>query len=325
MLANQKMKEGYTTGSCAAAATKAAVLAARDQFVTKVEVLSPQKYPITVPIAKAEKLENGGRAYVIKDGGDDPDITHGTEIEVTVELTNQPGITIRAGKGVGTVTKPGLSVSVGEPAVNPGPRKMIELALAELLPPKIGAIVTISVPQGEVLAKKTLNPMLGIEGGISIIGTSGIVKPMSEEAFKNSLTPQISVVKALGHEAVVFVPGRIGQDAAVEKLHIPLEFIVQTSNFIGHMLENAVQNGLKEVLLVGHLGKLAKVAAGIFHTHNRMADGRLETIAAYSAALGAPQAAITAILDCTTAEAAMSVLENYQLEKVYEVIAARAS
>lgn len=324
-MSGELLKEGYTTGACAAAAAKAAAYAIQGQMITTTVVLSPQGQAITVPIASAHVTPEGGYACVIKDGGDDPDITHGAKIIVHVKLTNQKGICLQAGQGVGIVTKPGLAVSVGQPAINPGPRLMIERALRDILPSDQGAIVTVSVPDGEELARKTLNPMLGIQGGISIIGTTGIVKPMSEEAFKNSLTPQISVVKALGYNDVVFVPGRIGQDVAIEKLKLPAELVVQTSNFIGHMLEQAVRLGMRRVLLIGHLGKLAKVAAGVFHTHNRVADARLETLGAYAAACGAPQAAVQAILACTTTEAAMTVITKYKLQSVYQVIAKRAS
>ena len=319
------LREGYTTGACAAAAAKAAVLAAQGQIVTVTSVLSPQGQSIIVPVFSAAAMPSGGCACVIKDGGDDPDITHGAKIYVTVDFTADPAVVLRAGAGVGVVTKPGLSVAVGQPAINPGPQLMIKQALAAVLPAGQGAIVTITVPDGIALAKKTLNPILGIEGGISIIGTTGIVKPMSEEAFKNSLTPQISVVKALGYEDIVFVPGRIGQDVAIERLNLNPEIVVQTSNFIGHMLENAAAKGLKRVLFIGHLGKIVKVAAGIFHTHNRIADARLETLAAYAALCGASQDTVKEILACTTTEAAMLIIAACHLQQVYLVLARRAS
>jgi cobalt-precorrin-5B (C1)-methyltransferase len=322
---SKKLRSGYTTGTCAAAAAKAAVLAHYEQFPALVEVLSPQGQSIMVPVQTSSRTDHGGTATVIKDSGDDPDITNGTEIIVDVELTAQCDIVIKAGVGVGIVTKPGLSVPVGEPAVNPGPRKMIMQSLRTLLGPDQGAIVTISIPEGTKLAKRTLNPTLGIVGGLSIIGTTGIVHPMSEEAFKNSLTPQISIAKAQGYEQLILVPGKIGQDIAINEYLLPAEAVVQTSNFIGHMLESAVEQGIKRVLLFGHLGKLVKVAAGIFHTHNRMADARMETLAAYMGAAGAPPEALQAILDCTTTEAAMPIIAQYQLTSVYRTLAQRAS
>lgn len=321
----KKMRSGITTGTCAAAATKAALLAWLGKSPDTVDVTSPQGNTIHVPIAAYEQLANGGKGTVIKDAGDDPDVTHGTTILAEVSVTKSNDIIITAGIGVGIVTKPGLSVGIGEPAINPGPRKMIMSAVHDVLPVGLGAIVTISIPDGQRLAQRTLNPNLGIVGGLSIIGTTGIVEPMSEEAFKNSLSPQINMVKALGYDQVVFAPGKIGQNIAINRYGIPAETVIQTSNFIGHMLESAVQYNMKKVLLFGHLGKLVKVAAGIFHTHNRMADARFETLAAYMAAEGAPQQAIIEILACTTTEAAMPIIAFYQLQSVYRVLAERAS
>ena len=318
------MRSGITTGTCAAAAAKAAMLAWLGQSSGSVTVASPQGREIQVAIHSAEKIEGGGRAVVIKDAGDDPDITNGSKIVVEVLLQAEPEIVIRAGEGVGTVTKPGLSVAVGEPAVNPGPRRMICLALTEILPEGQGAVVTISVPGGTELAQKTLNPALGICGGISIIGTTGIVEPMSEEAFKKSLSPQISVVKAQGYADIVFVPGKIGENIALRS-GLPPEAVVQTSNFIGYMLEQAVEFGIKRVLLFGHPGKIAKVAAGNFHTHNRVSDARLETMAAHMALAGAPQEAVSRVMASTTTEAAAEIVREYHCESIYLTIAGRAS
>lgn len=322
---SKKLRSGFTTGTCAAAAAKAALLAYYRQNPTVVEVLSPQGQSLFVPVAASEPTENGGIATVIKDAGDDIDITHGTAIVAEVALSNGRDILIKAGSGVGRVTKPGLAVPVGEPAINPGPRKMILQAVKEHIPENQGAIVTISIPDGQRLAKRTLNASLGIVDGLSIIGTTGVVHPMSEEAFKNSLTPQISVARAMGYDELVFAPGKIGQDIAVNTFSLPAQAVLQTSNFIGHMLESAAEQGAKKVLLFGHLGKLVKVAAGIFHTHNRMADARMETMAAYAGAAGAPPEALREILSCTTTEAAMPVIERYQLTGVYATLAERAS
>ncbi|HCP95952.1 MAG TPA: cobalamin biosynthesis protein CbiD, partial [Anaerovibrio sp.] len=173
-------------------------------------------------------------------------------------------------------------------------------------------------------AKKTLNPILGVVGGISIIGTTGVLRPMSEEAFKDSLVPQISVALASGFKTQIFVPGKIG-DRIATSWGLPSAAMVQTSNFIGHMLETAADKGLERVLLFGHIGKIAKVAAGVFHTHNRMGDGRMETMAAYSAAAGMPPEGVQEILAAVTTEEALPVIERYHLESVYSTIAARAS
>lgn len=323
-LPGEKMRTGITTGTCAAAAAKAAVLAWLGQKPRTVSVVSPQGKSIAVAIAQSDTIPGGGQATVIKDAGDDPDITHGATIVAEVRLQEGADIRIEAGPGVGIVTKPGLAVPVGQPAINPGPRKMIFQAVGETLPPGWGAVVTVSIPQGEMLAARTLNHVLGINGGLSIIGTTGIVEPMSEEAFKTSLAPQLSVLKAQGYNKCVFVPGKIGQDIAV-RCGLPAEAVVQTSNFIGYMLEQAVEYGMKQVLLFGHLGKVVKVAAGIFHTHNRIADARLETMAAYLAADGASQAVVREVLACSTTEAAAAIIQAHALTAVYGVLAEQAS
>lgn len=321
----KELRSGITTGTCAAAAATAAVLAYLGQAPSSVRVALPDDKAVFVTIAAARQTAKGGIAVVKKDSGDDPDITNGVEVHAEVIIRDSQGIIIQGGEGVGKVTKPGLSVPVGQPAINPTPRQMIYLAVERVLPKGLGAIVIISIPGGEALAARTLNPAMGVVGGLSILGTSGIVHPMSEEAFKNSLTPQISVVKALGYGAIVFAPGKIGQDIAVKRYELPGDAVVQTSNFIGFMLEAAARYHMHHVLLFGHLGKLCKVAAGIFHTHNRMADGRLESIAAYAAALGASQKAVQGILASTTTEAVMPIIKEYKLEEVYTVLAERAS
>ena len=320
------LKTGVTTGACAAAAAKAAVLAWQGEPPAEVEIVLPAGKLLRVPVAEAEIISGGGRAVVIKDAGDDPDITHGVRVMAEVLVMEETSdIAFRAGEGIGTVTLPGLQIPVGEPAINPAPRRMIENAIRPLLPEGYGAVVTLAIPGGAELARRTLNPILGIVGGISVIGTTGIVEPMSEEAFKNSLKPQISVAKARGFESIVMVPGKIGQDFAVGRYGLPAAAVVQTSNFIGFMLEAAIEYKIKEVLLFGHLGKLVKVAAGVFHTHNRMADARMETLAAYMAAAGAPQEAVMAVLECRTTEATIPILARYGMNAVYEVLAQRAS
>ena len=184
--------------------------------------------------------------------------------------------------------------------------------------------VEISIPDGVELAKKTLNPILGVEGGLSVIGTTGVLRPMSEDAFKNSLVPQIDVAKSAGFNTLVFVPGKIGETIA-KKIGFAENSIVQTSNFIGFMIEAAADRNIEKIILCGHLGKLIKVAGGIFHTHNRVADGRLEILAAYSAAEGLPTDEVKKILSANTTEDAMTIISENHLERVYKKIAARAS
>lgn len=321
------MRGGYTTGSCAAAGMKAALLLLLNNEVTDiVKVLSPQGQEITIPVLSVENIGlHEAKATVIKDAGDDPDVTHETEVVTYVRLTSDSqGLTFAAGEGVGTVTKLGLALPPGEPAINPGPRKMMQQVYDEFCIDSQGLEVTVSVPAGKILAKKTLNATLGIEGGISIIGTTGIVKPMSEEGFKDSLVPQLTVMKAAGYNAAVLVPGRIGHDLAEKVLHIPKEQLAETSNFIGFMLEQSVKAGFTKILIIGHLGKIIKLASGSFHTHNRMSDGRMETLAAYAALYGASKDTVKEILEKATTEAAMPVIEAHGLQDIYKYGAERA-
>ena len=338
------MRGGYTTGACVAAGAKAAALYLKDGLAADVvEITALDGTRLMIPVKKIEKLAEDSlapviRAEIVKDAGDDPDITNGTSVFVTLtlarpedELKAVPGLSVRhenilfeAGEGIGHATKPGLSLSVGEPAINPGPRKLVYNSLLEALGTPKPCRVRIDIPAGRELARKTLNPVLGIEGGISIIGTTGVLRPMSEEAFKESLVPQIKVARAAGFDTQIFVPGKIGERIAAS-WGLPEAGMVQTSNFIGYMLEAAAEIGLKRILLFGHIGKLAKVAAGVFHTHNRVGDARLEVLAAYSGALGMPGEGIERILGAVTTEEALPVIGEYGLEKVYEVIAARAS
>ncbi|KUO49748.1 MAG: cobalt-precorrin-6A synthase [Desulfitibacter sp. BRH_c19] len=334
----KKLRSGYTTGTCAAAATKAAleilleyekqnslIQLPESSPLKEVSVDLPKGGSITVPIKSVVVDGNLIIAEVIKDAGDDPDITHGASIYASVEVLNtNHEIVILGGKGVGRVTKPGLSVPVGEAAINPVPMKMIVSEIKKILPPQKGLKVTISVPEGEKLAKKTLNPRLGIVGGISILGTSGIVRPMSEEAYVDSLIPQIDQAVALGHNFIVLTPGGMGEKKAME-LGMPKDAVVQTSNFIGAMLEESAKRNIKGILLFGHVGKIIKIAGGIFHTHSKIADGRREILAAHSAMVGASPTIIQEIMELNTMDASVELMKKYGLRNVYNTIAKWAS
>lgn len=317
------LREGHTTGATAAGAMKAAILAMKGEFPPRVTVLSPQRRPIVIPVEKAEGDAVHGKAVCLKDAGDDLDCTHGTPIIVDVELREEPGMELRAGKGVGTVTRPGLQVPVGRPAINPGPQIMLRYVYEELIGKEKGCIVTVSIPKGEELAKQTLNPSLGVEGGISVLGTTGIVKPMSEDAYKRSLAPQVSVVKADGFRTAVLCPGRIGESAA-KKMGIPERAVIETSNFIGFMMEQCIAADFEKILLIGHMGKLVKVASGSFHTYNRNSDGRMETMAAYAALNGASRDVVRKILECTTTDGAALIIRREGLDIIYQQMAERA-
>lgn len=320
------MKSGYTTGACAAAGVKAALLfLLKNEVVDSVDIKSLHDELLHIPVKNVRCTDKGAIVEIIKNAGDDPDITNGVSIYTEVCLNENGEINFIGGKGVGRVTKKGMSIPVGEPAINPGPREMMTIVVRELLSHGQGCDIIISIPDGVELAKRTLNPILGIEGGISVIGTSGIVRPMSEEGFKNSLTPQIDVAYAAGYKSQIFVPGKIGENIAV-KLGLPKSTIIQTSNFIGHMLEYAAEKKLQNVLFVGHLGKLVKLAAGNFHTHSKISDARMETLAAYSGALGMDRQGIIEILDCVTTEAAITIIAQYGLEdKLYSLLCEKAS
>ncbi len=358
---SKKLRGGYTTGACAAAGALAALKFLRGEECPALEIEALDGTMLQIPVkavrpAKAgEGVEGAGgaTAEIVKFSGDDPDITNGASVFTTLQKgAAGQGLVFRAGKGVGHVTKPGLQIPVGEPSINPGPRKLIARVLARELgidvsgeaggsaavrgngaPPdvdwaalmaKLDFTVTISIPAGVELAKQTLNPVLGVEGGISVIGTTGVLRPMSEEGFKNSLVPQIDVALAAGFEDIVFVPGKIGEKLAA-KIGLPRPSLVQTSNFIGFLLDAAAEHGAKRVLLLGHIGKLVKVAAGNFYTHNRISDARLETLAAYAAAEGLGQKGVQAILAANASEDALEIIDGAGLQHVYTVLAERAS
>ncbi|WP_242841744.1 cobalt-precorrin-5B (C(1))-methyltransferase CbiD [Desulfitibacter alkalitolerans] len=342
----KKLRSGYTTGTCAAAAAQAALKQLLELRKQKIHNLTPIIFPIhvvavdlpqggtvSIPIKSITVKGDIVTAEVIKDAGDDPDITNGTSICASVEileansleiLEHNNEIILLGGKGVGRVTKPGLSVPVGEPAINPVPRRMIIHEVKKLLPRGKGVKVTIAIPEGERLAKKTLNPRLGIVGGISILGTTGIVRPMSEEAYVDSLIPQIDQAAALGHSLIVLTPGGMGEKKAVE-LGMPREAVVQTSNFIGTMLKESAKRGIKGILLFGHIGKIIKVAGGIFHTHSKIADGRREILAAHAAMMGASPALIKEIMELNTIDASIELIKSHGLHEVYNTIARWAS
>lgn len=321
----KELKYGYTTGTCATgAALAAALLLEEGNAPAAVTVKTPKGWPVVLEVLQPHRGSDWAEATIRKDAGDDPDVTHRHLITARVQRNGTGQVLFVGGKGVGTVTKPGLQVPVGEPAINPVPRQMIIEALKPLMKEGIGYTVTISVPEGEQLALKTFNPRLGIVGGISIIGTSGIVEPMSEEALKESLAIDLNIKKAAGHTRIVMTPGNYGRDLGLT-LGIPEEVVVKTSNFAGFMLDRAAEMGFREILWVGHLGKLVKVAAGIFQTHSSVADGRLETLAAWAGAEGAPRELIRGILNSNTTEEAVALLYQAEMPHVFNRVAQRVS
>lgn len=312
------LKKGYTTGSCAAAATKAAIKLLLGEKVDFVNI-STSEGKIKIPI-KETVIENATAiSTVIKYSGDDPDITNGAEICSQVKLNTSNTINVYGGNGVGIVTLPGLKVEIGKPAINPVPMKMIKSEALEVLPRDIGADIIISVPRGEELAKKTFNPRLGIVGGISILGTTGIVNPMSEEAYKESLILNLDILKAKGIDKAVFIFGEYSKDY-ISTIDIDKTLCVTTSNFIGYMLDYAYSKEFKKILIVGHIGKLVKVAGGIFNTHSKVADCRIEILTAYAALCNADIKVLKSIYNCITTNAVVQIINNNNLLKVYDMI-----
>lgn len=325
ILNKKQLRCGVTTGASAAAAARAAALLLfRGDRRNVVSVVSPLGINIEVPVKEARHIEGGAMAVVVKDGGDDPDVTSGLEIIAELRTAGR-GLTIRGGDGVGTVTMPGLPVPVGEPAINPVPARMIREAVEPLLPAGAGATVTISAPGGREVARSTLNQRLGITGGISILGTTGIVRPMSVEALKDSLVPFLKKASALGYKRVVLTPGGAGCRQAVEDYCFHPDAVIEMSNYVGFMLEKCVENLMESVILWGHVGKVVKVAGGIFNTHSRVADGRREVLAAYAALHGAKKELVAGILNINTLEGAVKLLEESHLREVFDHVAAAAS
>jgi len=274
---------GYSTGSCAAGAAKAAAMAlAGMDPCAGVEIPLPDGARLALPVAFVERVGDAARAGVCKDAGDDPDVTHGVIVIATVRLLASAGVEFEAGDGVGVVTLPGLSVPPGEPAINPGPRAMIEAALREVTPR--GARVTVSIPGGRELAARTFNPRLGVEGGLSILGTSGRVRPFSHQAMRDALCCGLDVALASGCRAPVFVPGRIGEQAARRRLRVDRLHVVDVGNEWGVLVDRARERGVRRLLALGHPGKLAKLAGGEWDTHSSRSQAAVGAVAALARA-----------------------------------------
>lgn len=319
------LKYGITTGATAAAASKAALKALLGEPVDRVVIPTPIGLRFEVPVKSSRKLSaDTAEAVVVKDAGEDIDVTDKMEITATVKLTDDGKVTIKSGVGVGTVTKAGLQVPIGEGAINPVPKSMITEAVKEALPAGKGLEITISAPEGANIAKKTMNAKLGIKGGVSILGTTGVVKPLSLEACRRSLVPQIDVALARGYTRIFFVPGNIGERIAKQQFGAPEDAIVQTGDFVGYMLDKAVEKGVKEIIVLGHSGKLVKLAANIFNTHHKVGDARNEVIASYAGAVGADTKTINALLLANTSDEGTEILKQANLvETTYNRIAKR--
>ena len=325
-----KPRSGFTTGSCAAAASKAAAyMLFSGKRKEEIEIVTPKGITYQAELLDIDMHDDRVSCAIKKDSGDDPDITNGAHIYSTVKITEgtEGEITISAGEGVGIVTRPGLDQPVGNAAINSVPRKMIEKEVREILDifDYRGALeIIISVPEGAKLAAKTFNPRLGIEGGISILGTSGIVEPMSMKAILDTIHVELSQNRALGREYICISPGNYGLDFMKSAYDFDLDKSVKCSNFIGETLDMTLELGFKGVLLVGHIGKLVKLAAGIMNTHSREADGRMEVLTVAALKANASNGTLLKITDCLTTTEAFEIIDEEGItKKVMEYIIER--
>ncbi|MEG2016944.1 MAG: cobalt-precorrin-5B (C(1))-methyltransferase CbiD [Clostridium sp.] len=313
----KELRMGFTTGSCATAATKAAAtMLLKGELQEQVILKTPKGVVLNLEVKDITIDGDSVSCKIIKDAGDDPDATNGMKICSTVSRIPR-GIEIDGGIGVGRVTKEGLACSIGEAAINPTPRKMIKEALLEVAEKhnyQRGFKVVISAEGGEEIAEKTFNPRLGIIGGISILGTSGIVEPMSEKALIETIHVEIDSRTANGEEKLLICPGNYGRDFALREFGIDLDTGIKCSNYIGEALDYSIYKGVKKLMLIGHAGKISKLAAGIMNTHSRMADGRKEIFAAHSAIAGATRKQVVKIMESTTTDEIDCLLEEMNLK-----------
>jgi len=305
------MRRGYSTGTCAAAAVKAAVdLLFSGEIPKKVQINTPAGVTLALDICETTMGEGWVECSVQKDAGDDPDITNGMLLKARAVKAKNAGIIVRGGQGVGVVTKPGLQVDVGKPAINPVPEQMIHEAAGSVLPDGQGVEIEIIIPDGERLARKTLNSRLGITGGLSILGTSGLVEPMSEKSYEDTLALELKTVSLEHRGPVVLVTGNYGRTLALEHFKLPEDAVVKVGNLVGFSLDRCLELELNKVLIIGHIGKLIKVAAGIFNTHSRVADARFETFAARAALIGAGRETILKMQEAVTTEDMVDLLSE---------------
>ncbi|MEE0248314.1 cobalt-precorrin-5B (C(1))-methyltransferase CbiD [Peptacetobacter hiranonis] len=349
----KKYRRGYTTGSCATAVSKAAVyMILTNEKIDTVNIDTPKGIYLSIPVVSSEikKNEDTGEVYSIcsveKDGGDDIDATNGIEIfakatwvykdEIDKSEKNfsfeGDGFCVFSGDGVGIITKKGLSIEPGRPAINPVPQKMIAKEVESVLKASEESIlknnsnerkriikITIFIPKGEEVSNKTFNPRLGIVGGISIIGTSGIVEPMSDDGWKKSLSIELNMKKELGMDKIILVPGNHGESFISDRIG-ENSSVVRTSNFLGYMLMEAKRMGFKKILLAGHIGKFIKLSAGIFNTHSKVADARNEILIANLALMGASTELVRKIDSCLTTEEATDIVYENGFGEVFDII-----
>ncbi len=314
---NQKLLRcGYTTGSCAAAAAKAAAqMLLFGTVVGAASLKTPKGAVLQLEVIDVTRMQNTVSCAIQKDSGDDPDVTNGVLVYATATKTPQ-GIVIDGGKGVGRVTKPGLNQPVGAAAINSVPRQMILDAVMEIvrLSGYAGGLsIVISVPDGEKIAARTFNPRLGVVGGISILGTSGIVEPMSEAALMDTIRTELCMLRAAGETRALLTVGNYADAFSKNALALETEHAVKCGNFIGDTLAAAAEEGFLQLLLVGHIGKLVKLGIGLMNTHSRYGDGRMETMVSCALAAGADLSLLREISVCVTTDAVLELLYRERL------------
>ena len=329
----KKLRCGYTTGSCATGASLGALLNLMDKRAEGVQIKALNGWEIPLVLHNQSRKEMEATASIIKDPGDDPDITRGIHIFSRVSwgrpedtegyfINEKKNIYLTGGEGVGTVTKKGLQVGPGYSAINPGPRQMIFETLEDLIPEGREISIEIEIPEGREKARKTFNPKLGIEGGLSILGSTGIVKPMSEDALIDSLKIELSVWREeSGRDDVVFTFGNYGKKFIDESTEYTASEAIVTSNYIGVMIDEAYRLGFKRIFLAGHIGKFVKLAGGIFNTHSKMADARLEILTACAVIAGEEREILEKVVGSNTTEEAVGYIKS---PAVWQAVGERA-
>jgi cobalt-precorrin-5B (C1)-methyltransferase len=320
-----KLKTGYTTGSSATAASKAALLSViNQQKIENVDILLPKRSFIQIPIHSCEFTTNNAKCSVIKNGGDDPDVTHGAEIIVELEITDKTNeIEIDGGEGVGIVTKPGLGLEINKPAINPVPKKMIAENLREVgkeILLKKGIRVVISVPKGKELGPKTDNPRLGITNGISILGTSGIVIPFSTASYAASIRQNLDVAVAMGNDTVVLTTGGRSEDFAKKMIDLPEHCFVQMGDFSGYTIQQCGRKDIKKAYVVGFIGKLAKMAAGVKQTHVKGSKVDMKFLSELAKRCNAEDNLIQDIKKANTARHVSEIIQENRIEGFFDLI-----
>lgn len=323
----QKLRCGYTTGSCATGASKAAAeMLLTGKIVESAEIMTPKGIKLNLEINGQKISGDKVSCFVVKDSGDDPDITNGIKVFAEVSLTKK-GVEISGGVGIGKVTKEGLDQPVGEWAINSVPRKMIRSALeqtAELYEYSGGFSVVISVPDGETIAKKTYNSRMGIEGGISIIGTTGIVEPMSSNALIETIRTEAKVRRSEGDVNMLLTLGNYSDSFVQTEMPFSLERSIKCSNFIGDAIDIGLETGFESILIIGHIGKMVKLGAGIMNTHSANADGRMDVLVTCGVIAGVGTDVLKKIPSCVTVDAALDIFRQAgAMEKVLKVLAER--